>query len=109
VTLFLHQVDRKLPAERQRMLQAARDRDAALEGRGRTRRGGRRPQRLLRCRASWSPRGDDRNRTQRREAIEALTRSRLPGSNPIEPRADGHHDAEMDGLTAMREIRRQPQ
>src|SRR5262249_33195108 len=33
VTLFLHQVESKLPLERQRMLQAARDRDAAFEGR----------------------------------------------------------------------------
>src|SRR3984957_4565405 len=33
VTLFLHQVESKLPVERQRMLQVARDRDAALEGR----------------------------------------------------------------------------
>ena len=33
VTLFLHQVESALPAERQRMLQAARDRDTALEGR----------------------------------------------------------------------------
>ena len=33
VTLFLHQVESTLPAERQRMLQAARDREAALEGR----------------------------------------------------------------------------
>ena len=33
VTLFLHQVEATLPPERQRMLQAARDREAALEGR----------------------------------------------------------------------------
>ena len=33
VTLFLHQVESTLPAERQRMLKAARDREAALEGR----------------------------------------------------------------------------
>src|SRR5262249_39449850 len=32
-TLFLPQVEASLPAERQRMLRAARDRDAALEGR----------------------------------------------------------------------------
>ena len=33
VTLFLHQVESTLPPERQRMLQAARDRETALEGR----------------------------------------------------------------------------
>ncbi|MFC4158373.1 response regulator [Chitinimonas lacunae] len=32
VTLFLHQVETELPPERQRMLQAARNRDKALEG-----------------------------------------------------------------------------
>jgi signal transduction histidine kinase/DNA-binding response OmpR family regulator/CHASE3 domain sensor protein len=33
VTLFLHQVEAKLPAERQRMLRVARDREAAFDGR----------------------------------------------------------------------------
>jgi CheY-like chemotaxis protein len=33
VTLFLHQVESKLPPDRQRMLQSARDREAAFEGR----------------------------------------------------------------------------
>ena len=33
VTLFLHQVESKLPPDRQRMLQNARDREAAFEGR----------------------------------------------------------------------------
>ncbi|MGA8705657.1 MAG: response regulator [Steroidobacteraceae bacterium] len=33
VTLFLHQVESQLPEERRRMLQLARDRDATLEGR----------------------------------------------------------------------------
>jgi signal transduction histidine kinase/CheY-like chemotaxis protein/CHASE3 domain sensor protein len=33
VTLFLHQVESKLPPDRQRMLQTARDREAAFEGR----------------------------------------------------------------------------
>ena len=33
MTLFLHQVESTLPPERQRMLKAARDREAALEGR----------------------------------------------------------------------------
>jgi CheY-like chemotaxis protein len=33
VTLFLHQVESKLPPERQQMLKAARNRDSSLEGR----------------------------------------------------------------------------
>ncbi len=33
VTLFLHQMESALPPDRQRMLRAARDRDAVLEGR----------------------------------------------------------------------------
>jgi signal transduction histidine kinase/DNA-binding response OmpR family regulator/CHASE3 domain sensor protein len=33
VTLFLHQVEAKLPADRQRMLRLARDREAAFDGR----------------------------------------------------------------------------
>ena len=33
VTLFLHQMEDTLPAERQRMLKAARDRETVLEGR----------------------------------------------------------------------------
>jgi CheY-like chemotaxis protein/signal transduction histidine kinase/CHASE3 domain sensor protein len=33
VTLFLHQVESKLPPDRQRMLQSARDRESAFEGR----------------------------------------------------------------------------
>jgi hypothetical protein len=33
VTLFLHQVEAKLPADRQRMLRVARDREAAFDGR----------------------------------------------------------------------------
>jgi len=33
VTLFLHQVEANLPADRQRMLRVARDREAALDGR----------------------------------------------------------------------------
>jgi len=109
VTLFLHQVESKLPAERQRMLQAARDRDAALEGR-----------RILvveddvrnvfALSSLLEPKGATIEIARNgREAIEALTRSRLPGSNPIDLVLMDIMMPEMDGLTAMREIRRQPQ
>jgi CheY-like chemotaxis protein len=109
VTLFLHQVESKLPAERQRMLQAARDRDAALEGR-----------RILvveddvrnvfALSSLLEPKGATVEIARNgREAIEALTRSRLPGSNPIDLVLMDIMMPEMDGLTAMREIRKQPQ
>jgi CheY-like chemotaxis protein len=105
VTLFLHQVEAKLPANRQRMLRAARNRESSLEGR-----------RILvveddvrnifALSSLLDPRGAKveiaRNGI---EAIEALTR------------ADGAIDLvlmdimmpEMDGLTAMREIRKRPE
>jgi CheY-like chemotaxis protein len=105
VTLFLHQVEAKLPAHRQRMLRAARNRESSLEGR-----------RILvveddvrnifALSSLLDPRGAKveiaRNGL---EAIDALTR------------ADGAIDLvlmdimmpEMDGLTAMREIRKRPE
>ncbi len=103
VTLFLHQVEAKLPAERQRMLQVARDRDAALEGR-----------RILvveddvrnifALSSLLEPKGATIEIARNgREAIEALTR------NPdIDLVLMDIMMPEMDGLTAMREIRRRP-
>jgi CheY-like chemotaxis protein/CHASE3 domain sensor protein len=107
VTLFLHQVESKLPAERQRMLQIARDRDAALEAR-----------RILvveddvrnifALSSLLEPKGATIEIARNgREAIEALTRSRLPGANPIDLVLMDIMMPEMDGLTAMREIRKQ--
>jgi CheY-like chemotaxis protein/signal transduction histidine kinase len=109
VTLFLHQVESKLPAERRRMLQVARDRDAALEGR-----------RILvveddvrnifALSSLLEPKGATIEIARNgREAIEALTRSCLPGANPIDLVLMDIMMPEMDGLTAMREIRKQPE
>jgi CheY-like chemotaxis protein/CHASE3 domain sensor protein len=103
VTLFLHQVESKLPAERQRMLQVARDRDAALEGR-----------RILvveddvrnifALSSLLEPKGAAIEIARNgREALESLTRN---------PNVDlvlmDIMMPEMDGLTAMREIRKRP-
>jgi CheY-like chemotaxis protein/CHASE3 domain sensor protein len=107
VTLFLHQVEATLPAERQRMLKAARAREAALEGR-----------RILVVEDDarnifalanvLEPKGATvvvaRNG---REALTALTASREPGGQPIDLVLMDVMMPEMDGLTAMREIRRQ--
>jgi len=104
VTLFLHQVESKLPAERQRMLQVARDRDAALEGR-----------RILvveddvrnifALSSLLEPKGAQIDIARNgREALETLTRN----SN-IDLVLMDIMMPEMDGLTAMREIRKRPQ
>jgi CheY-like chemotaxis protein len=103
VTLFLHQVESRLPVERQRMLQVARDRDAALEGR-----------RILvveddvrnifALSSLLEPKGAAIEIARNgREALESLTRN---------PNVDlvlmDIMMPEMDGLTAMREIRKRP-
>jgi CheY-like chemotaxis protein/two-component sensor histidine kinase len=104
VTLFLHQVESKLPVERQRMLQVARDRDAALEGR-----------RILvveddvrnifALSSLLEPKGAAIEIARNgREAIETLTRN--PGVDLV---LMDIMMPEMDGITAMREIRKRPQ
>ncbi|MBS0419340.1 MAG: response regulator [Proteobacteria bacterium] len=104
VTLFLHQVEAKLPAERQRMLQVARDRDAALEGR-----------RILvveddvrnifALSSLLEPKGAVIEIARNgREAIESLTRN-----SDVDLVLMDIMMPEMDGLTAMREIRTRPQ
>jgi CheY-like chemotaxis protein/CHASE3 domain sensor protein len=109
VTLFLHQVESKLPVERQRMLQAARARDAALEGR-----------RILvveddvrnifALSSLLEPKGATIDIARNgREAIEALTRSSVAGASQIDLVLMDIMMPEMDGLTAMREIRKRPE
>jgi signal transduction histidine kinase/CheY-like chemotaxis protein/CHASE3 domain sensor protein len=109
VTLFLHQVESALPVERQRMLQVARDRDATLDGR-----------RIL------VVEDDARNifalssvleakgvrieiARNGREALEVLTRSQGQPSAAIDLVLMDVMMPEMDGLTAMREIRKRPE
>jgi CheY-like chemotaxis protein/signal transduction histidine kinase len=106
VTLFLHQMESTLPPDRQRMLRAARDRDAILEGR-----------RILLVEddvrnifavsSVLEPKGARIEIARNgREALEVLARA-----------ADAVVDLvlmdimmpEMDGYTAMREIRQRPE
>ncbi|MEO8921811.1 MAG: response regulator, partial [Caldimonas sp.] len=106
VTLFLHQVESNLPPERQRMLREARDREASLDGR-----------RILvveddvrnvfALSSVLEPKGAvvviARNG---REAIEVLERGQRVGGEAIDLVLMDIMMPEMDGYTAMREIRK---
>jgi CheY-like chemotaxis protein len=110
VTLFLHQVESALPAEMQQMLKTARDRDSTLEGR-----------RILvveddvrnvfALTSVLEPKGASVELARNgREALEALEKSRHANgeSRAIDLVLMDVMMPEMDGLTAMREIRKQP-
>ena len=106
VTLFLHQVESKLPAQRQLMLRAARDRESTLDGR-----------RILvveddvrnifALTSLLEPKGAKieiaRNGA---EAIETLNRSMRDPARAIDLVLMDIMMPEMDGLTATREIRK---
>ena len=108
VTLFLHQVEAELPLDRQRMLKSARNRDAALDGR-----------RILvveddvrnvfALSSLLEPRGAKiviaRNG---REALEALQARQGVLAEKVDLVLMDIMMPEMDGLTAMREIRKRP-
>jgi CheY-like chemotaxis protein len=109
VTLFLHQVVSDLPPEQQRMIEQARHRDAALEGR-----------RILvveddvrnvfALTSILEPRGAQVQIARNgREALEALDASRQGNSPPVDLVLMDIMMPEMDGLTAMRHIRSQPE
>jgi CheY-like chemotaxis protein len=109
VTLFLHQVESALPPERQRMLKVARDRDTALEGR-----------RILvveddarnifALSSVLEPKGAKvaiaRNG---REAVDVLSRTAGNRREAIDLVLMDIMMPEMDGFTAMREIRKRPE
>ena len=109
VTLFLHQVESKLPPEHQRMLREARDREAALEGR-----------RILVVEDDvrnifalskvLEPRGAKVEIARNgREALEVLGRSSVAAGTQVDLVLMDIMMPEMDGLTAMREIRKRPE
>jgi CheY-like chemotaxis protein/CHASE3 domain sensor protein len=109
VTLFLHQVESTLPAERQRMLQHARHRESALEGR-----------RILvveddarnifALSSVLEPKGATVEIARNgREALDVLTRQGGQAGQAIDLVLMDIMMPEMDGLTAMREIRKRPE
>lgn len=109
VTLFLHQVVAELPPEHQRMIQQARSREAALEGR-----------RILiveddvrnvfALTSILEPRGAIIQIARNgREALQALEASLQDPAKKIDLVLMDVMMPEMDGLTATREIRRQQQ
>lgn len=109
VTLFLHQVESELPAEQQQMLQAARSRDTALEGRTvlvveddvRN---------IFALSSVLEPTGI-RVQIARNgiEALQALSSAGTDGTPAIDLVLMDIMMPEMDGYTAMREIRTRPE
>ncbi|NOK37411.1 response regulator [Corallococcus exercitus] len=107
VTLFLHQVESRLPPEHQRMLQAARDRESTLEGR-----------RILvveddvrnifALSSVLEPRGAKVEIARNgKEALALLTRSLAQPQLAVDLVLMDVMMPEMDGITATREIRKQ--
>jgi len=106
VTLFLHQVESKLPAARQQMLRAVRDRDTALDG-----------HRILiveddvrnifALSSVLEPKGVQLTIARNgREALEVLEGVLKTPDRSIDLVLMDIMMPEMDGLTAMREIRK---
>jgi CheY-like chemotaxis protein/CHASE3 domain sensor protein len=107
VTLFLHQVEAKMPPERQQMLKSARNREAQLEGR-RILVAEDDVRNIFALSSVLEPKGVKvviaRNG---REAIDVLTHSQHTA--PIDLVLMDIMMPEMDGLAAMREIRQSPE
>jgi CheY-like chemotaxis protein/CHASE3 domain sensor protein len=107
VMLFLHQVEAKLPLDRQRMLREVRSRDASLEGR-----------RILiveddvrnvfALSSVLEPKGAKIEIARNgKEALEALARAAGDPARAVDLVLMDIMMPEMDGYTAMREIRKQ--
>ncbi len=106
VTLFLHQVESSLPAERQQMLRLARDRESTFEGRSilvveddvRN---------IFALSSVLEPTGAKVQIARNgREALEALERSQAGDAPQVDLVLMDIMMPEMDGFTAMREIRK---
>jgi hypothetical protein len=106
VTLFLHQVEARLPADRQRMLKMARDQDIAFQDR-----------RILvveddvrnvfALTSLLEPKGAQVQIARNgHEALEALSKSTARSADRIDLVLMDVMMPEMDGFTAMREIRK---
>jgi CheY-like chemotaxis protein len=109
VTLFLHQVVSELPAEQQRMIEKARSRDAALEGR-RVLIAEDDVRNIFALTSLLEPLGVSLEIARNgREAVAALERTRSGQAESIDLVLMDIMMPEMDGLTAMREIRRRPE
>ncbi|AVP59153.1 histidine kinase [Pulveribacter suum] len=109
VTLFLHQVESSLPDDRRRLLQRARARDEAFEGRTilvaeddvRN---------VFALSSVLEPTGVQVQIARNgREALQALERAGSEGRPPVDLVLMDIMMPEMDGLTAMREIRKRAQ
>jgi signal transduction histidine kinase/DNA-binding response OmpR family regulator/CHASE3 domain sensor protein len=109
VTLFLHQVESELPPERQSMLKRARDRDALLEERcilvveDDVRN-------IFALSRVLEPKGAKVEIARNgREALDVLARTNGAGGSVIDLVLMDIMMPEMDGLTAIREIRKRPE
>ena len=109
VTLFLHQVESDLPTDRQRMLRAARDRETLLDGR-----------RILiveddarnifALTSLLEPKGVRLEVARNgREALETLQRTQAKAGTAVDLVLMDIMMPEMDGITAMQEIRKRPE
>ncbi|WP_257385594.1 response regulator, partial [Tahibacter caeni] len=109
VTLFLHQMESTLPPDRQRMLRAARDRDAILEGR-RILLAEDDVRNIFAVSSVLEPKGAKIEIARNgREALEALARSEGSTDAAIDLVLMDIMMPEMDGYAAMREIRARPE
>jgi len=109
VTLFLHRVESSLPADHRRLLQRARDREEAFEDRTilvveddvRN---------IFALSSVLEPTGARVQIARNgREALEQLSAAGAAGRPPVDLVLMDIMMPEMDGLTAMREIRKRPE